>query len=88
MSAKSYYLLVEKNNFPSKYLLNKNFNDKKSLLILDFTDFSRIGDIICSWKQKNTIIDEIDATLSADALFFHLVISISDKIDIFGMEIL
>ena len=87
ISSKCHKLLVEKINFPSNYFLNKQFDEEFSELLVNFSDISKKDKIIKLWRNANDVKGKIDATLSVDALYFHPIVTISDKLDICGMEI-
>lgn len=87
LSPRCHQLLIENCNFPSRYLLNKQFNNEFSELLTNFSDITKANNIIRLYKEKFNIHDVINATLSVDALFFHPIISLSDKLDFSGIEI-
>ena len=80
-------LLEQSLNFPSKYIIDKKIGNAFQNLNEHFTDPDMSGEIISLWKKKNNVHTHLDACLGVDALFFHPEIIISDKIDIYGMEI-
>lgn len=87
LSPRSHQLLIKNLNFPSRYLINKQINEEFSQLLNNFSKIEKANEIIHLYKEKCGIHDVIDATLSVDALFFHPVISISNRLDLSGIEV-
>ena len=87
MCPKVHEMLVKELNFPSEYMLNTKFNTKFSELLSNYSDMSKVKDIIINWKRNNDIKHKIDAVIGVDALYFHPLVTITNKSEIFGMQL-